>query len=600
MTTINPTAQAWDAQAFFDAPGAIRKARHNAFKEWMATPPGPESIKAHDVYTSRDWWIDLSTRFELHPVVRHLVNAYRPHDWQQLLLEWPHVSTTDPTRLAYTRDEAAGMADRQTVTSVGKYVRRHWPSLPDHTLRDAAALFQPDQITHGTGIQFLIRGVELGPRSCMQSAYGTIPFSSVQHQQLKDWLHNPATSEEPDWSRHPYAVYEERFGWGMAIRTAADGRIMGRCLTWTDPDDASRKLFVRSYARNKDGDHCSSYTDTALEAWLKDKGYAKACRWPEGVRMAALDHPTAGGYLLPYIDGGDSESRRVSYTYTSQGSYFERQDDGELECSNTNGTACDAEDDDDEDYRYCEDCDTRVHYEHTYHVDREDDRCVCDSCINDYTMVRGSSRRWDIRSRYSEYYIPTDEAEPVHSSYRNYDRGCEDYYIDPEYVPVDLICTEDHGYAEVDDTVVCTDGEYRFPDDPDVVELEHECPDTSERYAHVDDAWESGDGKWYSDSEDWVLIDGAKYPEADCWQCHGTGDWYRDEVDYITDADLNKYHESYFDRCNADAEWGDELTAYVREPVPEPLLMQPTAATWTPHYTDALAKITDELFAVAA
>ena len=93
-------------------------------------------LAAEIVYRSRDWHYRLQTRFNLHPAVVAAFNMHDPEDWQQLLLEWPHVATTDGTRLAYTRDERSGQDDRQTLTSLGKYIKQHWPRMADHHIRD--------------------------------------------------------------------------------------------------------------------------------------------------------------------------------------------------------------------------------------------------------------------------------------------------------------------------------------------------------------------------------------------------------------------------------------------------------------------------------
>lgn len=568
-------AHSWDSFYFFNAPWAMYEARRKARMAWLTIRPkgdDSEATKAYkdakskealELYQSHDWYFDLRNRFSLHPVVDHLVKAYRPNDWQQLLLEHPHISETDPARLAYTRDEVAGKADRQTVTSVGKYIKRHWPNLPDHVLRDAAALYVPDKIEHGTGIQFLIRGVEFGPRSCMQSGYGTIPFRDSDLQQLKLWLGNP-DNDEPRWELHPYSVYVPEFGWGMAIRTS-EGQVLGRCLTWTDPDDPTRKVFVRSYARNKGGDTCSSGSDHSIESWLKEKGFVKRDSWPHGAKFAQLCHPN-GDYLMPYIDGNTVNDRRVSEGWDNERKvgYFFRDPSGDYTCDNTEGSVSrDDDDEDDEDYRYCEDCDSRVHYENTYHVGRDEDRCVCESCFrDDYIMVRGSRRSWAGRGNgYSEYHIRQEIASPVYSSHRNADNGSEDYHVDTEHLPEDVVSTYNDGYASIDDVVRCTDDEYYFPDDPNVVELAEECPSTGAYYAIKDDAWEDGNGNWHSDRIDYVEIDGEKYPKSDCWQCHGTGLWYREDgpEDYAYDNDGNRYASDFFDRVSSDAEWGDDL-----------------------------------------
>ena len=547
-------AHAWDSWYFFNAPLAMSRAKHQARMAWLDNQSDVGSRKLWALYVERDWYVELRNRFALHPVVEHLVKAYRPNDWQQLLLEHPHISETDPNQLAYTRDEAAGKADRQTVTSVGKYIKRHWPALPDHILRDAAALYVPDRIEYGTGIQFLIRGVEFGPRSCMQSGYGTIPFTERDNRQLKSWLGNPEDNDEPRWGRHPYAVYVPEFGWGMAIRTS-EGQVLGRCLTWTDPEDSSRKVFVRSYARNKGGDLAQSGSDHIIESWLKERGFEKRCGWPHGARFAKLDHPNSG-YMMPYLDGSCESERRVSEGWDNERnvSYFFRTSGGDYVCDNTDGSTSE----DDEDMTCCEDCGESVHQDDITSVGATGDRYVCQHCLdNDYTSARGVTR-WGVET----YYVHNSDAAPVYESWEDMRRGTDEYMVDTCRVPNDLVEVDDRGcYAEIDNLVLCTDGEYRFNDDPNVVELAEECPDTGESYANKGDAWKDGNDDWHSDQIEWVLVDGEKYAEGDCWECHGTGLWYREDgdEDYVYDNDGNRYASDFFDRVSSDAEWGDDV-----------------------------------------
>ena len=66
------------------------------------TEDGP---KLHG-YQGRAWFKRESLR-RLHPAIEKVIvgYCYRPRDWHQLLLEWPHRSETDPNRLAYTQSE---------------------------------------------------------------------------------------------------------------------------------------------------------------------------------------------------------------------------------------------------------------------------------------------------------------------------------------------------------------------------------------------------------------------------------------------------------------------------------------------------------------
>lgn len=292
---------------------------------WLNNTDPAKERQLEETYKKESWHNNLRTKFNLHPVISTLLK-HQPQDAFQLTLEWPHISEKDSSRLAYTRSVEHGYADRQTVTSIGKYIKRHWPDLADHILRDAQALFWPDKMEIGEGVPYLVKAVELGPRSCMQSGYGKIPFNDDDLADLKEWLAD-STIAEPDWSKHPYSVYLPEYGWNMAIRSSG-GRISGRCLLL---DDGTHKWFVRSYAR-AESDEESSQTDHALEAWLISNEYIKLKEWPEGAMLAAIEYSDC--YLLPYIDGQGDSSRKVEYN----GDHFVRSNSGQYKCDHTDGT----------------------------------------------------------------------------------------------------------------------------------------------------------------------------------------------------------------------------------------------------------------------
>ena len=94
-----------------------------------------EILRRHlPVNPGRPWFRNQYGKYRIHGAIWDMMMQYRPDDWHQLMLEWPHKAETDPSRLAYTRDERAGEADRQTVTSIGKYLTRHFPDAPDHKI----------------------------------------------------------------------------------------------------------------------------------------------------------------------------------------------------------------------------------------------------------------------------------------------------------------------------------------------------------------------------------------------------------------------------------------------------------------------------------
>jgi len=434
------------------------------------------------------WHRILQQCHALHPVIVHILcEGVRPVDWQQLLFEWPAVSNEDESLLAYTRDEAKGEAEVRTRTSVGKYLSRHWPHVPDHIRRDWAGRFVPAIYKIDTTKEGIIAGIELGPRSCMQSAYGTIPFDGGAQKMLLAFLglttHARADHDAVPWDHHPYAVYAPEHGWGMATRNdpGQPQIVLGRALVLdTELNGKSHKGFVRSYCRNPNGDAESSGSDEKLEAWLDDRGFTHWESWPDGVRLRKVAHPHGGGHMAPYIDGGVKGVEE-------EGIYLVICRGGTYTCDNTDGTVDGGE----ELYGACSCCDSDVHEDDDFiWAGRDEETLVGACCREKYMYVRGAPRRGQTMS----YYVHEDDVVEV---------GGE--YYDGEHLPEYI--------------VECKDGEYRHQDD----------------VIYVDDEYYSVDDERIVECED-----GEHRLKEDCWKCEHSGQWYSDDVEGV---DLNgKYH----------------------------------------------------------
>ena len=403
----------------------------------------------------REWFARERVRYMFHPFVVKAIRMCRPDNWHRLMLEWPHESTLhsgDMTKLAYTRDERAGIADKQTATSLGKYLHTHFSTLPDHAIRDIVALATPKNAVFKfvrTTVE-MIHHLQRGPRSCM-----------VWDTDSED---DPIGVEgsDGDW-HHPYEAYDPALGWHMAVRIEGSDTV-GRALCM---DDGKNRFFVRSY-KKVDG---YSPADEQLEAWLKDQGYTKASSW-DGCKLKRIPAENNCGFVAPYIDGSCQEVDVESSTLLRITS------EGEYQCNNTNGDA------DEHDFEQCEDCGDRVRDGDGYWVGPWEDRMVCECCReNNYVYAR--SRNGQRR------YIDADNCVYVDSQDEHYDQD----YLDPN----DIVETKDGDYEHINNVVQCEDNNaYYDPDDERIVR----CVDDG--YYHLRDEahYHEPSGEWYADEDE--------------------------------------------------------------------------------------------------
>jgi len=442
-------------------------------------------IASRIVQRTRNWHFCLQCRFLLHPAVEHAFRLADPLDWQRLLLEWPHVAETDVTRLAYTRDERAGLADKQTLTSLGKYLKAHWPLMSDHIIRDMVAKYATAatfRIEHTTAA--IVKAVQEGPSSCMKF----VDDDGNDDERIEELGH------------HPYETYAPQYGWHVATRWLGH-TIVGRALLMQrNNDTANRKYFVRTY-RGRDGETYSQ-ADDELHQWLEAQGYKKRHSW-EGERLAFLRGNLRNEeFVAPYIDGGAQEVD-IDYGYFNPSDQQRTKclvitERGEYQCCNTDGTA------DEQNSCTCDACGSRISEDEQRGVGYDSDTTVGDCCIDDYTYVTGR--------RGHNYYISERDAVEVNGE-----------YYDPDYL-------------DDNDIVTLYDGEYASSRDAVFVESQSEHYLTEDcvylhngDWALHDDAVELHDGEW-------ALTD-------DAWQCAGSGEWYLTDDDTPVEVDGQTYHE---------------------------------------------------------
>jgi hypothetical protein len=353
----------------------------------------------------RDWLALLQSEFELHPAVitaMQLVGEIK----DSVLLQWPHRSTTEAGQIAYTRSEEHGVADRQTRTTQGKYLRAAFPTLKDNVIRD---LVYAEDAKVASGFRFIteskeiVHAVQKGPYSCMQ-------WDSVAPE---------------DWQRHPYAVYDPALGWSMAIKEDS-GEITARALVYEREHDEQR-CWVRAYGANG--------ADYELSAWLGQQGVESYSSWPSGAKLRRISHH--GDIMFPYIDGNRD---RVDV----HGDTLVLKDNGEHLCNSSDGTA-----EYEEPGEPCDHCEDDTPEEDQNEAGSRGQMMICDHCRDNYfTFVTGA--------RGHEYYVHEDDAVSIDG---------EQY--DVNNLPKEVVETRD-GSTQFEEDCCEIDGNWWRTDDPRV------------------------------------------------------------------------------------------------------------------------------------
>jgi hypothetical protein len=453
---------------------AARILRTNQWeREVRYTPDGIRFAEPYIARPARQWHQREQERYPLHPIVRKALRMSRPDDWQLLLLQWPHESMTDKMRLAYTRDERSGEADRQVVTSIGKYLFAHFSSLPDHAIRDLVALASNSECKFVHTTAEMIYHLHKGPKSCM--VWG-----------------------DADVDTHPYRTYDPALGWHMAIRVF-DGDTVGRALCNTDAE--GQKYFVRTYKKCPNGGY--SNADETLAAWLKAEGYLHYSEYPDGTRLKYIKSSRySDDFIAPDLDGGN---QRVDIKWEEgQPSYLFVSECGDFTCNQTDGTT------EESGGVECNDCGNNFDEGDGIWTGVDEDHLVCSGCGDNnyrYAYTRNGRQR----------YIHEDDCEYVEGW---------DEYVDNNYLSDNNIVRLENGDLMDESDTVEIDGEYYDNDDERIVFCEHE-----EMYRLIRECIELHDGTWALESESWkchatsdwylssavepVVVDGETYHPDD-------------------------------------------------------------------------------------
>ena len=271
-----------------------------------------------------------------------LAKFYAPIPWtleqgyEPIPDHFAHISETDPTKIAYTENDAKGGLNIQTIIKPGRYLTKFFPHLSSETIKAMVnEVDKGEQIKFASTPEDIVNIYINGPPSCM---------SYAKHKYSKDGNDNYV---------HPCHVY----GAGdihLAYLPNGEGKASSRALV-----NHAEMTYTRIY-----GD------DDRMTNALTKLGFTQSNSALKGLKMLRIPSLGGEGYIAPYLDG--------EYTNAyDDGDYLiicgDDDDDSDgFSCQSTNGTTIQGE--------KCACCDKRTN---------ENDMCgtddgpVCAECFTE-------------------------------------------------------------------------------------------------------------------------------------------------------------------------------------------------------------------------
>ena len=225
-----------------------------------------------------------------------------------------HVSKLDSSKVAYTKDEESGSADRQTQTTVGRYLTAYYPDLDNELIKYINSLhqqeYQPVAVKFATGEKI----TEIY-KACHDSGAGSCMTKP-------DHYYNS--------SCHPTLVFSAG---DLALAYIADfdeTHIKARALVWPD-----KKIYARLY-----GDY------ETLRSGLQTLGYTSDGSF-HGAKIKRIKDEDSDRLVLPYLDG-------VQGISIIDDQWLQIDKYGDIQACNTNGLQSP------ENYTTCDNCEDNI------------------------------------------------------------------------------------------------------------------------------------------------------------------------------------------------------------------------------------------------
>lgn len=205
-----------------------------------------------------------------------------------------HLSLTDPTKIAYTPTWEDGAADRQVQISLGKYIKKYHPHVPEFVVKRCQEylnnLLVNAEVKFTTDLALMISIYRNCSPACMSKP-------------KEHFLGNV----------HPLGAYIYE-GWQLAYLQKADQTYQSRAMIWTNPKDNTDKRYTRVYG------------DALLAAQLDKLGFRRTNFL--GARLRRIDVQSDNSQqfcAVPYIDdhGTGIQGTGIAHWYVVHDDYVE-------------------------------------------------------------------------------------------------------------------------------------------------------------------------------------------------------------------------------------------------------------------------------------
>lgn len=250
-----------------------------------------------------------------------------------------HVSKLDHTKIAYTKDEESGSADKQTQTTIGRYLTQYHQldnELIKYITALHASIYAPVNVKFATGqdvVTVYTKCHDTGVASCM-----TKPDHYYES------------------SQHPVSVYADG-DLSLAYLADDDGNIKARALVWQD-----KKIHGRIY-----GDY------ERLHSALRALDYSDDVSF-HGAKIKRIMCDNNNRLILPYLDG-------VQTVTEIDDEWLKIDRNGDISASQTDGLQQEAY------YCLCDRCEDEIASDddaRSVYVSRYSTREWCEHCANEY------------------------------------------------------------------------------------------------------------------------------------------------------------------------------------------------------------------------